>query len=279
MPASIAAQTLCTLILPLARSTETSATPAASVSSFTIVPTPSASRRACAPSPTSRARAQQGLHARLAVRQFRDGMRSGPCPVILGDLVEEALGREALWPLPTPRQGASRARPGITTCSASLFGDRILRDRGALHHDAVGRRRRGAGHGGRIGDDRLGDHAMVPGDELAAGVEARLDVMRGHRAELAEGDVVLAAPDELDRLAAPPWRAAPRPTITSCCAAAAETAAEHMLVERDAWRGRSCSSARRLLSRPVGACVPAQISADLPSALTEAVAFSGSICA
>ena len=41
----------------------------------------------------------------------------------------------------------------------------------------------------------------VPGDELAAGVKARLDVMRRHRPELAAGQIVLAGPDQLDRLA------------------------------------------------------------------------------
>ena len=42
---------------------------------------------------------------------------------------------------------------------------------------------------------------MMPGDELAAGIEARLDVMRRHRPELAAGQIVLAGPDQLDRLA------------------------------------------------------------------------------
>src|SRR5580700_5160078 len=42
---------------------------------------------------------------------------------------------------------------------------------------------------------------MVPGDELAAGVESRLDVVRRHRPELAAGQIVLASPNQLDRLA------------------------------------------------------------------------------
>src|SRR3954447_24469528 len=42
---------------------------------------------------------------------------------------------------------------------------------------------------------------MMPGHELAAGIKARLDVMRGHRTELTRRKVVLAAPDHLDGLA------------------------------------------------------------------------------
>ncbi len=104
----------------------------------------------------------------------------------------------ALWPLPTPRQGDTRAPRASITCSASLFG---------IGYCGIGepfitmRSCRGRRIAGRIGHHRFGDHAVVPGDHLAVGVEARLDVMRRHRAELAEGDVVLAAPDQLDRLA------------------------------------------------------------------------------
>ena len=42
---------------------------------------------------------------------------------------------------------------------------------------------------------------MVPGNDLAVGVEARLDVLQRGRPELAAAHVVLAAPNQLDRLA------------------------------------------------------------------------------
>src|SRR5215471_8718957 len=42
---------------------------------------------------------------------------------------------------------------------------------------------------------------MVPGDEFAGGIETRFDVMRRHRPELAARHIVLASPDQLDRLA------------------------------------------------------------------------------
>ena len=83
-----------------------------------------------------------------------------------------------------------------------------------------------------VGHDRFGNHAVVPGDELAVGVEAGLDVMRRHRAELAAGDVVLAGPDQLDRLAdrlGEPHRVEHGLVV----AAPAVAAAEEMLVQGD----------------------------------------------
>src|SRR5262249_36165464 len=80
-----------------------------------------------------------------------------------------------------------------------------LVQRGPEHDSAVTRAlRAGRGVDRRrlaIAKDRLRRHTMVPSDQLAARVEAGLQMMRGHRAELAEGDVFLPAPDHLDRLA------------------------------------------------------------------------------
>src|SRR5579864_4219662 len=42
---------------------------------------------------------------------------------------------------------------------------------------------------------------MMPSDELAGGIKARLDVVRRHRPELAARNIVLAGPDQLDGLA------------------------------------------------------------------------------
>jgi hypothetical protein len=73
---------------------------------------------------------------------------------------------------------------------------------------------------------------MMPGDELAAGIEARLDVMGGHRPELAAGQIVLAGPDQLDRLA---HRLGEAHGVDDdfILAAASVAAAEEMLVEGD----------------------------------------------
>ena len=71
----------------------------------------------------------------------------------------------------------------------------------ALHQDVVlaaDLLEQGRGH---VADNRLGDHAVVPGDDPALGIEASLDVVGGHRAELARLHVVLAAPDQLHRFA------------------------------------------------------------------------------
>ena len=107
-----------------------------------------------------------------------------------------------------------------------------MRDRRAFHYDAVNGRRPGAGHRRRIGDDRFGDDPVMPSDELAIGVEARLDVMRRHWPELAERDVVLAAPDELHRLGHCLGEAE-RVDHHLLLAAAAESASQHVLVERE----------------------------------------------
>ena len=84
-----------------------------------------------------------------------------------------------------------------------------------------------------IAEDGFGDDAMMPGDELAARVEARLDVMRRHRAEFTESKVLLPAPDHLDRLADRLGEADCVMHDILLRAAAPEATAENVLVERD----------------------------------------------
>ena len=106
------------------------------------------------------------------------------------------------------RRRARRACSGCRTCGTGVPFMTIWSVFGGVPPRA----------GGHVSRHRLGDHAMVPGDDLAVGVEARLDVMRGRRPELAARDVVLAAPDQLDRLAdrlGQPHRIARRPRSAS----------------------------------------------------------------
>jgi len=79
--------------------------------------------------------------------------------------------------------------------------NRILQEQRSLHDHRILRRRRRAGEARAIALHRLGRDAMMPGHELATGIEARLDVVCRHRPELAGREVVLAAPDHLDGLA------------------------------------------------------------------------------
>src|SRR5579864_3906881 len=74
---------------------------------------------------------------------------------------------------------------------------------------------------------------MMPGDELAGGIEACLDMMRRHRPELAARNIVLAGPDQLDRLAHS-LREPHGVDDRFLLAAASVAAAQEVLVERDA---------------------------------------------
>ena len=156
----------------------------------------------------------------------------GSLPSSLAISSRKHSAAKALWPLPTPRHGASRVPPGLDHMLRELVRDRILRDRRAFHHDPVDGRRLAARHGRRIGDHRFRHDAVVPRDHLAAGVEAGLDVVRGHRPEFAEGDVVLAAPDQLHR-PADRLRQANRIEHHLLLAAAAEPAAQQVLMQGD----------------------------------------------
>jgi hypothetical protein len=89
------------------------------------------------------------------------------------------------------------------------------------------------GQSGPVSGHGFSDHAVMPRDQLAAGIEAGLDMMRRHRPKLAGRDVVLAAPDHLDRAADRLGEAhgvehhVLRPTAPSIAAT------DDMLVERD----------------------------------------------
>ena len=168
------------------------------------------------------------LHARHAFREF-EPERHRILAEILGDVVDEALDREGVVAV---ADAAPRRQPRAAVLDdvlGELVGNRILRDRRALHHDAVLPRFWIAGD---VSHDGFGNDAVMPGDELAVGVEAGLDVVRRHRAEFAEGDVVLARPDQLHRLA-DRLGETNRVVHGLVVAAPAETAAEEMLVQRD----------------------------------------------
>ena len=133
----------------------------------------------------SRDCAQQCLHARLRLPQSvrRNASRIGAA--VLGDLVEEAFDRERVVGVADAAKGASRAPRVSMTCSASLLGSDTS-ESGEPFMTIWSTRGGGAPRGDRhVGGDQLGDHAVMPGDEPAIGIEARLDVMRGHGPELA----------------------------------------------------------------------------------------------
>src|SRR6266545_1774954 len=206
IPASMAAQMLCTLIVPVARSTETSATPAANVSSFSMTATPRAV--------PSRLRFQSDIWATVRSSSWtRDSPAAISMRKAIGSFASSlAISSrklsiaKALEKEPTPRTEESRAPQAWTTCSESLFG---------------------------TGYWRSSDPFMMTASCAAGGVEAGLDVVRGHRPELAGQNVVLAAPDHLDGLAQGLGQAHRLEHHVLRAAAPAIAAAQNMLVERD----------------------------------------------
>src|SRR6202451_1254463 len=137
------------------------------------------------------------LHAWHAFRKF-EAERHRILAQILGDVVDEALDGEAMGPV---ADAAPRRQPRAAVLDdvlGELVGNRILRDRRALHHDAVLPRFWIAGD---VGQDGFGNDTVMPSDELAVVVEAGLDVMRRGRAEFAERNVVFPRPDQLHWLA------------------------------------------------------------------------------
>ena len=197
--------------------------------------------------------AQQVLHARLRLPRAPAGTRSGPCQ-FLGDLVEEAFGREGVVAVADAAPGRKPRAARLTTCSASLFGIGYcgigepfitIRSTGGGLPPAMRR---------RVGDRpirRRCDGARRSACRWRRSPASMWCAVIGRN--LPKVDVVLAAPDQLDRLADRLGRAAPRRCTTSCCAAAAETAAEHMLVQRDLRPARSAAGRATWLSRSVGA--------------------------
>src|SRR6202035_5248676 len=90
MPASSAAQKLSTLILPVLRSSATSATPAARVVLHHGADTERGAVALAGPVRHLGNRAQEMLHARHAVREL-EAERHRILAQILGDVVDEAL--------------------------------------------------------------------------------------------------------------------------------------------------------------------------------------------
>ena len=122
------------------------------------------------------------LHARHALGQF-EPVGERILAEIRREFVDEALDRKRVVAV---ADAAPRRQPGAAILDhmfGELVGNRVLRDRRALHDDTILPRARIAR---RIGHDRLGDDAVVPGDELVVGIEAGFDVMRCHRPELAD---------------------------------------------------------------------------------------------
>ena len=280
MPASIAAQKLCTLILPVARSTDTSATPAASVSSFSMMAMPSAVPVALArPVRHLGDGAQQMSACAAAPSDSSSRNASGSLPRSLRDLVEEALDRKGVVAVAdaAPRRQAAR-RASRSTCSASLFG---------IGYCGIGEpfitMRSLAGGVRAARDDHVGDDRFRrPRDGARrsacrwhrspprCGARSSAGTCRRSRSSSRLQTSLTGLPTALERRTAS--------STTSCCARRPKPP------PRKCWcsvilLGLGLQHARDLGEQAVGACVPAQISADLPSALTEAVAFSGSICA
>ena len=86
-------------------------------------------------------RAQQRLHPRLSLGK-REPERDRIEAPVLGDLVEEALRREGVVSIADAAKRGEPRAARLDDVLGELVGDRILRDRRALHDDAVGPRRR-----------------------------------------------------------------------------------------------------------------------------------------
>src|SRR5262249_55148043 len=175
--------------------------------------------------------AQQRLHPRLTLRQ-REPERDRIEAAVLGDLVKQALGREGIVGVADATKGREPRAAHLDDRRGRLVRNSIRRDRRALHDDAIKWRRLRAIGDRCIGSDRFRDHAVVPGDQLAAGIEPRFDMMCRHWAELAARHVVLASPDQFDRLAARLGEAN-RVDDYLLLAATTVTAAEEMLMQGD----------------------------------------------
>ncbi len=83
---------------------------------------------------------------------------------------------------------------------APEIGDRIGRIRDAFDRASVDALRADQPGKRGAGEDRLADHAMIPGDQPARRVDAGPHPMQVHRPVIAAADIVLAGIDQLDRL-------------------------------------------------------------------------------
>ena len=127
--------------------------------------------------------------------------------------------------------------------------------------------------------DPVAGQSMVPGDELAGGVEPGADVMRGDRTEATVANIVLAGPQHLYRFAGL-LREQHRvdDKLLVAMAAPAEAAAHQQVVQLHlvAWNAERLGGR---LDAVVWLCVPHHISTASPAGETDATALSGSICA
>src|SRR5580700_1983310 len=168
------------------------------------------------------------LHARYASRKF-EAERHRILAKILGDVVDEALDGEGVVAVADAAPWRQPRAAVLDDVLGELVGDRILRDRRALHDDAVLPRFCIARD---VSQDGFGNDTVMPGDKFAIVVEGGFDVMRRRRAEFSESDVVFAGPDQLHRLA-DRLRQADRVVHGLVVAAPAKTAAEELLVQHD----------------------------------------------
>ena len=274
MPASTAAQKLSTLILPLLRSSETSATPAASVSSLTMVPMPRAvpSRLRFQSDISATTRSRCCMRGTPSVSSSRNATGSLPGPCAISSTKLSAAN--ALWPLPTPRHGDSRAPRFSITCSASLFATGYC---GTGEPFITMRSCRGFGSPRDVGHDRSATTRWCQATSLPPASKPASMWCAVIGRNLPNGDVVLARPDRLHRLA-DRLGEADRVEHDLVVAAPAEAAAEEMLVQRDL-RASVCSSFATPLSRLVGRLRADPQLGRFAVGATEAVAFIGSICA
>src|ERR1700689_2159342 len=119
------------------------------------------------------------LHARYAFRKF-EAERHRILAKILGDVVDEALDGEGVVAVADAAPWRQPRAAIFDHMLGELVGNRILRDRRALHHDAV---LPWLWIAGDVSQDGFGNDTVMPGDELAVVIKAGLDVMRRRRAE------------------------------------------------------------------------------------------------
>ena len=183
-PPSIAAHTLCTRILPVARSSEISTTPAPSEPERSVIEMPSAR-------PSGRFAFQSHICATVSntLRAFG----------VIAHALEAELDRvHALVRRHLVDQALDRERVEHVADRAPVLELDAVRDAAPLDvlvgHVVVGNLDAGDQQEPAVADD-----AVLPAGHLAARVGRRLQALERLRAEHALGDVLLARPDQLDR--------------------------------------------------------------------------------